>query len=158
MIERKYIDVFIEGLKTYFDHLDSIFNGPPEGTLEVGAPYLLKSDQNLGMGYTGLINVTGSSMGTVFVSAPGVLLKRILLSYGESDLREEFKRDLIGEIANTLAGNARRYLGSEFHISTPRILLGQLDLSNYTLSQRCYLLPFRWRSSRAELLISIQKN
>ena len=155
MSERKYLNVFLDSLKTYFDHLDSIFS-EPGGALEVGAPYLLKSNQRLGTGYIGLINVSGSSIGTIFVSAPGALLKRILMTYGESGLGEEFKRDLIGEIANTLAGNARQYLGSEFHISTPCILEGPLDLNNYKLSEHCYLLPFRWRSNKAELLISIQ--
>lgn len=85
-----------------------------------------------------MINVSGSSMGAVFVSAPSALLKRVLLNYGEPEFNSRLKRDLIGEIANTLAGNARRELGSEFHIPTPRVIQTPLKTEDYKLSVHCY--------------------
>jgi len=79
-----------------------------------------------------------------------------LLSYGELELGDEFMRDLVGEIANTLAGNARRELGANFHISIPRVIQAPLNTKDYSLDSHCYLLPFRWRSSKAELIISVK--
>ena len=154
MIERAQIDVFIDSLKRYFRHLDGVASGPAN-KLEIGAPYLLRDAQTMGLGYTGMINVSGTQSGTVFVSAGSTLLKRILLSYGEHNLSSEHKRDLIGEVANTLAGNARRHLGAEFHISTPRVLEGPIDPKRFDLNDRCFTLPFRWRSNKAELIVSI---
>lgn len=163
MIDQAQIDVFIDALSRYFNHLDTSIE---EGAcalscrtgygLEVGAPYLLKSTQPMGLDFTGMISVSGNSTGTIFVSARSALLQLVLLSHGEKELSIKHKRDLIGEIANTLAGNARRHLGAEFHISTPRVLEGALEPVNYKLSSRCFILPFRWRSNKAELIISVQ--
>ncbi len=170
MSERRYIDVFVDGLISYFDHLNESFGSSrsvisssehaqrstQSVDLELGTPYLLKNEATIGMDFTGMITVSGSSVGTVFVSAPRALLKRILLSYGEAELRDELLRDLVGEIANTLAGNARRELGADFHISIPRVIQAPLNTKDYRLDQHCYLLPFRWRSSKAELIISVK--
>ena len=70
-------------------------------------------------------------------------------------MNEALRLDLIGEIANTLAGNARRHLGPDFHISTPKVISGDLDAAAFGLSPRCFILPFRWKSNVAELVISI---
>lgn len=156
MNERAHIDVFIDGLTRYFNHLDTELK-EPNSSLEVGAPYLLNTSQSIGLDFTGMICVSGNNLGYIFVSANSALLKRILLSYGEADLSDAPKRDLVGEIANTLAGNARRRLGSDFHISIPRVFDGGVETSKYKLSSRCYVLPFRWKSSKAELIISIRE-
>ncbi len=155
MIERAQIDIFIDGLTRYFTHLDIEVGGVP-GALEIDAPYLLKSSQTMGQEYTGMISVSGENTGTIFITAGSALLKRILLSYGEQELNNEnLKRDLIGEVANTLAGNARKYLGAGFHISTPKVLQGPLQAKRLQLDSRCFVLPFRWRSSKAELIVSL---
>ncbi|GAA6139601.1 hypothetical protein NBRC116583_33480 [Arenicella sp. 4NH20-0111] len=153
-MERKHIDVFIDALTRYFDHLDVSITGE-KGTLEIGAPYLLRTNQTIGLDYSGVISVSGYSSGYIFVTAKSAMLKFILLGHGESDFGDRFKEDLVGEVANTIAGNARRQLGSDFHISTPRVLSGALDPSQYALSSRCYVLPFRWKNNRAELIVSI---
>jgi len=154
MIERKHIDIFIDGLKSYFGHLDLSVRGD-QGTLDIGAPYLLESDKAVGLDYTGMISISGNSTGYIFFSAKSALLRFILLSYGESRFSDIFKRDLIGEVANTLAGNARKNFGPDFHISTPTVLEGKIDPKNYSLNSRCYVLPVRWKSNKAELIISM---
>ncbi len=155
MIDRAHIDIFVDGLSRYFTHLDAAI-GDRNSCLEIGAPYLVKTDQPLGLDFTGMILVSGNRDGTIFVSARSALLKRVLLGYGESDLSREIKRDLVGEMANTLAGNARRFLGGDFYISTPKVLEGPLEPSRFNLSSRCFVLPFRWRSNKAELIISLK--
>ena len=160
MTERQTIDVFIDGLIRYFENLDEALKVGDEGfeNIEIGTPYLLQSTKRLGLDYTGMINLSGDYKGSVFVSAPNALLKRILLCYGEAEFSVELMRDLIGEVANTLAGNARRHLGSNFHISVPTVIKGALNTKKLDLNQRCYLLPFRWRGNKAELILSVQKN
>jgi chemotaxis protein CheX len=153
-MKQKHIDVFIDALTRYFDHLDVSITGE-RGSLEIAAPYLLQSNHSMGLDYSGVISVTGDNNGYVFITAKSSLLKYILLSHGEIEFSHTLKEDLVGEVANTIAGNARRKLGAGFHISTPRVLTGALDPSGYTLSSRCYVLPFRWKSNRAELIVSI---
>lgn len=154
MIDRNYIDIFIDGLKRYFSHLDLPSKGD-KGSLKVGAPYLLERDQSIGLDYTGMISISGNNTGYVFFSARNALLRFILLSYGESRFDEIYKRDLVGEVANILAGNARKKFGVDFHISTPTVLEGKINPQNYSLNSRCYVLPVRWKSNKAELIISI---
>jgi hypothetical protein len=47
------------------------------------------------------------------VSMPGKLVREILLLQHETDLSDGNLLDAVGEIANTLAGNARKALGSD---------------------------------------------
>lgn len=155
MREQAHIDVFIDGLSRYFNHIDSSGN-KGRSELEISAPYLLKNTQVMGLDFTGMITVSGRSIGNIFVTANSALLKRILLIYGEVELGVRHKRDLIGEIANTLAGNARQHLGTDFHISTPHVFEGPLETDKHQLGVRSYVLPFRWKSSKAELIVSIK--
>lgn len=157
MIDRTHIDVFVDALTRYFEHLTESTDSTEsiEDNLVISAPYLLNNDNILGLGYTGMINVSGRYSGKVFVTARSSMLKRILLCLGEVDLNEGLRQDLIGEITNTLAGNARRHLGAEFHISPPKVIKGEIKSTGLRLSTRCFVLPFRWKSNVADLIISL---
>jgi len=89
----------------------------------------------------------------VFFSAPRSLLKYLLLSYGESNLSEQTLTDLIGEVANTIAGNARRQVGSEFRISPPTISQGKISQEFLHTSSRSFVMPLRWRNVTAQLIV-----
>ena len=52
-------------------------------------------------------------------------LRALLLQIGETDVSEHNLADMAGEVANTLAGNARVHFGSEFMISVPVIVQGR---------------------------------
>ncbi|MCH2189390.1 MAG: chemotaxis protein CheX [Gammaproteobacteria bacterium] len=155
MIDRSHIEVFVDSLTRYFTHLNQS-TGSHSDDLEISAPYLLSSKELVGFDYTGIINVSGRHSGKVFITARSSMLKRILLLLGEQELNEELRRDLIGEVANTLAGNARRHLGADFHISTPKVIEGVIETTRFKLSPRCFVLPFRWKSNVAELIISVE--
>ena len=147
------IDIFIEGVKNYFHHL----KGGGDG-FSVGTPYLAKTEENLGFDYTGMIRVSGDSKGVVFFSASTVMLKYILLSHEESNFNDEIISDIAGEIANTIAGNARRHLGSGFHISSPRVLKKEIKRNLYAETARSYVLPIRWRNNNARLIVSLENS
>ena len=71
-----------------------------------------------GFEYNGVINFLGSLNGQVVVSMPGKLVRELLLQQ-ETNLSEGNLLDAVGEIANTLAGNARKTMGPELQISLP---------------------------------------
>ena len=151
MKQRKQIDIFIDGVKRYFEHLNE-----QQDTLEIGAPYLVKNSERLGLDYTGVISVSGVSKGYVFFTSTRSLLKYILMCHGESSFTDQFLSDLVGEVANTISGNARSSLGSEFHISTPKVIIGEIEKRNISLDQRSYVLPLRWKSNAAQLIVSLE--
>ena len=62
------------------------------------------------------------------------------MSLGETDTSEEMLIDTVGEVANTLSGNARESLGKNFIISVPKVVKGYPDRKNST-NQRVYVLP-----------------
>ena len=149
MQRTKEIGVFVDGVSRYFaqfaDSQEAL-----ERDLVIGAPYLIDASTNLSFRYNGVISVTGDVRGVVVFTASSVLLKYILLSLAEPEISEFLIKDLVGEIANTIAGNARRELGSSFHISPPRVHLS-------SFGRRSFVLPIQWRKNSARLIVGLGK-
>ena len=154
MINHQQAEVFVDGISRFFKHLDPNDDSSKD-SLEIGAPFLLDYDDETGLDYTGSIAVSGNDHGNIFFSASSCLLKTILLSYGISKLTKSKHRDIVGEVANTIAGNARKELGSNFLISTPKVIDGSLRTEHYDTSHRSYVLPLRWKNKNAQLIVNI---
>ena len=152
MNHHKQIDVFIDGVKRYFSHF-----GVSDELLEFGVPYLIENQAPLGRDFTGVISISGSNKGYVFFSSGRSLLSNILLGHGETTFTSEYMSDLVGEIVNTIAGNARASFGEDFTISTPRVVKGPISTKMLDNSRRSYVLPVRWKSNGAQLIVSLDK-
>lgn len=150
MKHQREIEIFLSGIERYFKHISD-----NEDELNIGTPYLARNDEKMGFQYTGMITISGDSSGAVFFTASNVMLKYILLSHDEETFSEAMMQDISGEIANTIAGNARRYLGDNFLISPPRILLNSINPQLLHNSQHCYVLPIRWRNNNAQLIVNL---
>ncbi len=74
--------------------------------------------------YNGVISVSGRRNGIVCFSAPRGMLTVLLMKMNESNVSHEYLCDLVGEVANTIAGNVRRDFGKEFAISVPTVVAG----------------------------------
>ena len=75
--------------------------------------------------YTGVINISGKREGVVYFTAPKAMLTVLLMKMQENDFSHETMRDLVGEVANTISGNARRDFGRDFVISVPSVVSGE---------------------------------
>ncbi len=158
MMSHKYLEVFVDGLSNYFAHLDvtkSVRSGMQQKSFQIGTPYLLDRSDALGLDYTGRISISGTNSGQVSFSASSTLLKMILIGYGVTSLSEEKHKDIVGEVANTIAGNARRVLGSAFNISAPTVVKGAIKSEDVDLKELCYVLPVRWKNNPAQLIINL---
>ena len=144
------IKVFIEGALRYFERV----TGLPAA---VDAPYL-KGDESVALEYTGVIGISGRHRGAVYFTAASEPLVGLLQSFGETDRGTANQADLVGEIANTIAGNARKFFGSEFLISVPIVLRGQLDEITLPRHMKTVVIPIQWRTWRCYLLVSLHKN
>ena len=105
--------------------------------------------------YTGCITITGAYQGFCYFSAPKILLKHLILSLGESDTSEEMMLDTVGEVANTLSGNAREFLGKDFIISVPEVVRGSPRKNDGHSEQRIYAIPINWNSYKAMLAVCL---
>jgi chemotaxis protein CheX len=99
--------------------------------------------------------VTGRRSGIVYFTAPKGMLIVMLMKMNESDVCHDNLCDLVGEIANTISGNARRDFGRDFKISPPSIVSGparQVDMPN---GCRPIVVPINWRSHSARLVVCL---
>jgi len=143
------LQVFIDGAIRYFQHTS-------DKDVKVGTPYLVNNSEPAAFDYTGVIGISGPRKGCVYFTAPGVLLKHLLLSIGEQEVTQENIIDLVGEVANTISGNARSEYGKEFMISVPVVIQGAPGQIHLPESLRSYVIPVYWKAYSAAIVICIE--
>lgn len=109
-----------------------------------------------GFEYNGIVTFSGSHNGHVIVSMPGRLVREILLLQHETDLGDSNLLDAVGEIANTLAGNARKALGAELQISVPIKLQGTQGIKA-RVRKRPYFITLRWNRYEAMVCVDMDR-
>lgn len=147
-MDEQNIQVFIDGVKNYFLQQTGV-------AAEVGTPYLSDAQARVAYEYTGIIGISGNSRGCVYYTAPGALLRDVLLRIGESDVTPANQSDLAGEIANTIAGNARREFGKDFMISVPVVVSGGAERISLPPDLRAMVVPILWRKHAAALVVAL---
>lgn len=147
-MKEENLRVFLTSIVKYFEHTS-------DPSVSVGAPYLVDEIKDACKDYTGLISISGDYKGVCYFSAPAVLLRHLILSVGETDTSESMMLDTVGEVANTLSGNARKELGKGFEISAPHITKGLPSIETDDEGTRIYAIPIQWKSYKAMLGISL---
>ncbi len=142
------IQILIDGTIHYF-------RATVGQSTEVGAPYLVENREPVISDFTGIITITGAYTGCVYFTAPRAMLRHILMANGETRADAEFMADVVGEVANTISGNARRHFGNEFEISVPDVFEGRAEPNRLKLAERSFVIPITWRQYRASLVVSL---
>jgi len=143
------LQVFIDGATHYFHQMS-------ESPAVVQTPYLKEHEKAIAHEFTGIIGISGKKKGCVYFTAPGSLLKHLLLSIGEENTTKNALCDLVGEVANTISGNARSHFGPEFMISVPVVVDGQPERIKLPTNLRSYVIPVTWRNYESAVVISIE--
>lgn len=147
-MKQQDIQVFIDATTHYFEQITG-------QAANVGATYLSTHDELEHYDYSGLIGIAGKYRGCIYFSAPRPMLRHLLISMGEEDHNDEHLLDMVGEVANTFSGNARRQFGSDFIISVPITIKGKIDNIRPPSDLLPYVIPVTWSSYRAALVICI---
>jgi chemotaxis protein CheX len=147
-MDEKDIQVLIDGVVHYFHSIVD------KGT-EVGTPYLAEYEDPVIGDYTGVIQISGVRRGSIYFTAPSAMLSHILLKQGEPDRSPQVLADIVGEVANTISGNARRAFGQEFVISVPSVHIGPQVRQKLALNERSVVIPISWKQYRAALVVSL---
>lgn len=142
------LKVFIDGVVNYFQHTS-------DKDVKVGTPYLENNSQPTAFDYTGIIGISGPHNGTVYFTAPKILMKHLLLSIGEKDTCQDNMLDLVGEVANTISGNARTEFGRDFMISVPVMIEGAPSKIHLPEHLRSYVIPVYWKAYSAAVVICL---
>ena len=106
--------------------------------------------------FTGCVDFSGSYQGQVRVSMPGPLLRELLVLQHVADFSDANLLDAVGEIANTLAGNARKVLGTGLHISVPTTHQGSTALHS-TVRPHPNAITLRWNHQPALVLVDMER-
>lgn len=147
-MDEQELHVFIDIVSQYFER--------QTGRLpEIGNPYLGEHNALPIYDHTGVIGISGERQGCVYFTARKELLRQLLLHVGEPDVSDHNLSDLVGEVANTISGNARRHFGPEFMISVPVVVSGSAESIQVPRSVKAYIIPLRWHKLEAVLVVSL---
>lgn len=147
MLERD-VQVFIDGLTHYFKTV-------AKKKVEVGTPFLKESGHSVAREFNGVIDISGVRKGTVTFTAPRELLAELLTQVGGSEVNDDTLWDLVGEVANTLAGNARRSFGPDFSLAPPKIVNAFEHPELVPEPPGTFVVPIEWANNQGALLISL---
>lgn len=142
------LKVFIDSVTHYFAHLTS-------------KPAAIRSSYLAGavmpsFDYTGLITLSGQFRGCVYFSAPRILVRELLIQLQEPDTCEENLLDAVGEVANTISGNARKHFGSALDISAPVTMRGATDQIKSAIRARPFAILLRWQRYEAVVVVDLE--
>jgi len=149
MLQEQELKTFVEGTTNYFEVA-------AQQPASIVSPYLVTDGQPAVHDYTGMITITGKREGVVYFTAPRAMLTVLLMKMQESDFSHETMRDLVGEVANTISGNARKDFGRDFVISVPSVLAGERPDIPITAGMRSFVIPINWRSHSAKLIVALK--
>jgi chemotaxis protein CheX len=122
----------------------------------MGLPYIKRGDDPV-FDYTGVIGISGSRRGGVYYTAGRELLAEFgKVMLGEADLDDAVLGDMVGEMANTIAGNMREIFGASFLISIPIILSGKIDAINMRLKPPVFVIPIKWKDHTSHLAVGLE--
>ena len=147
--------LYEQELKTFVEGTTNFFEIAAQQPATIGSPYLMEGPPAVHE-YTGVINISGKREGVVYFTAPKAMLTVLLMKMQEHDFSHETMLDLVGEVANTISGNARRDFGRDFVISVPSVLTGEKRPEiPVKPGMRSFIIPINWRSHSAKLVVSL---
>jgi chemotaxis protein CheX len=149
MIDEREIRTFVYGTTQYFEVA-------AQQPASLGSPYLATQGAPEVHEYTGVITVSGRRQGIVYFTAPRGMLTVLLMKMNESNVSHENLCDLVGEVANTISGNARRDFGNQFAISVPTVVSGASTSVQPPTDCRPVVIPIHWRSHSAKLVVCLK--
>jgi len=149
-MNEKDLQIFIDSTIDYFSRIGG-------EKAEMGVPFLKKASEIIAQDYTGVIGISGNRKGMIYFTASGEMLAQLVDKIlGIKDADASTIVDLVGEIANTIAGNARETFGTQFMISIPVIVEGQPKNIKIPTDIPVFVIPVRWHNFKSFLVIGIQ--
>lgn len=142
-------NLFINSVSNYFKHLTEIDS-------DMKVPYLKESEGLVLKDFTGMIGISGSRQGFVYISANREMFADLINMFiGIEDPSEEDILDMAGEISNVVAGNVRANLGANFMISVPTVFEGMPEELQIPENVSMYVIPIKWNNHEAFVVLGL---
>ncbi|MGF1656347.1 MAG: chemotaxis protein CheX [Verrucomicrobiales bacterium] len=146
-IDEKDLKIFIRSVSVYFQ---KVFSEPA-----LVDPPFLHGHEAVIRDVTGVIGISGRHRGAVYFTTGRAMVREMLQALGVDPDDMDFAVDLVGEVTNTLAGNARREFGSKFLISVPTVIRSEQGKVSFPKNTKSFIIPFIWRHHRAHLIVCL---
>ncbi len=147
-MDSKELNVFLDGATRYFEETTA-------SKAEVTSPYLIEDARGVAGEFTGAIGITGQHRGTVYFTASRGLMTLLMSEVGEPDFSRENMLDMVGDVANTIAGNARQHFGANFLISVPTLIYGA-DALQLPKGIKSYAMPVLWKGFTGYVIVVLK--
>lgn len=143
-------------LKAFIDEVVNYFSNLSDEPAVMGVPFV-KPDEAIIQDFTGLIGVSGARKGGIYLTASRKMAVKAadLLLKPEIEKTDEILIDLVGEITNIIAGNVRKVFGSQFMISVPIVLKGDISELSFKLRKPVYIIPINWKETKSFLAVGL---
>jgi chemotaxis protein CheX len=148
-LSEKDIEIFIEAIGGYFKQIT-------KEAASVGVAYLAKNAFPMN-DYTGMIKVSADYEGALYFSAPSAMLRHLLTVMKEPNQSDENLLDAVGEVANTISGNARKYFGENMVISIPEKIAHLPENLDHQARPYAYVIIIKWKHYSASLIVDISR-
>jgi len=148
-LSEKDIEIFIEAIGGYFKQIT-------KEAASVGVAYLAKNAFPMN-DYTGMIKVSADYEGALYFLAPSAMLRHLLTVMKEPNQSDENLLDAVGEIANTISGNARKYFGENMVISIPEKIAHLPENLDHQARPYAYVIIIKWKHYSASLIVDISR-
>ncbi|WP_109831965.1 chemotaxis protein CheX [Reichenbachiella versicolor] len=146
----KTVNVFINSIEKYFNKLT-------DTPIQTHPPFIKQPDDLVLKECTGMIGISGSKMGLVYISGGMELFRDLILQYvGLEKPTTSDMLDMAGELSNVVAGNVRESYGREFMISIPIVFQGSPDKLKFPKDVPIYVIPFDWDGHEAYMVIGLK--
>jgi chemotaxis protein CheX len=142
------VGVFVNSVMHYFETT-------VQQPAACGIPHLALRRQPELADYTGIVSISGRRDGVVLFSAPRSMLCVMLMCMQQTDLSHEHLRELVGQIADTLSGDAQRNFRHQYSIAVrSQVHDGEAPVV-YPPHARPIVIPIAWRSYQARLVVCL---
>lgn len=140
---------FVESCLDYFVNATGI-------KASIGLPYVNNEKTEILLEYTGIIGISGERRGGIYVTCDLQFLTDLILKViGTTDNSPAMVKDMVGELANTISGNATKAFGRNFNISVPIILEGVPKSLTLPIDTPTYVIPVQWQNHKLYLVVGI---
>jgi chemotaxis protein CheX len=142
--------LFINSVSNYFKHLTEIES-------KTNVPYLKNPDEVILKDFTGMIGISGSRKGFVYISGDKEMYTELIKIFiGIDEPSNEDILDMAGEISNVVAGSVRASYGNNFMISVPIVFQGKPDTLQFPKTIGVYVIPVEWKGYEAFVVIGLE--
>lgn len=142
--------VFIDSINHYFEQVTKEIS-------KTGMPYIKEEKEEVLDDYVAMIGISGSRKGFVYVTGKDTLFRDLLsLILKLDDPSSKQLMDMAGDIANTISGNVREVFGSDFMISVPAVIEGDVHHLSLPGIDPVYVIPINWKTHEFFVVIGLK--